>query len=255
MPREYSYQQTRYKTLSECFGAVPPSGMLWLLWRLPSTLPFNCAHLRAFGDMWLLWLCMLIQFRAALNWVPLKLTVTTIELNVSPPIVLIWVWEKGILALTETGYVGLWTQLPGQGKNSLIAHLQVERNVFFSCINNLKWFLNSVPECNSTQWTEQKDVVDIWPLASGRIFCYCEEDELNLHDIICSQLHSSVTVQFEKTWSRQINESQREMRDVCINVFISTDERICSWGWCRTACNLITLIAGHSVWLQSTPEL
>lgn len=86
------------------------------------------------------------------------------------------------MALTETGYVGLWTQLPGQGKEILTGHLLVGRKLFPLIatiedevrIANVKQSLNKQEsECNSIHLPEQRDVADT---TFGWIFCHCKQN-------------------------------------------------------------------------------
>lgn len=70
-----------------------------------------------------------------------------------------------VVTLTETRYVGLWTQLPGQGKEILTGHLLQGRKIFQLLatvevkvqITNIKQSLNKQEsKCNSIHWSKQK---------------------------------------------------------------------------------------------------
>ena len=65
------------------------------------------------------------------------------------------------MTLTKTGYVGLWTQLPGQGKEILMGHLQVDRKLF-----NSKATINDdvqIPNMKQTRYLNSSDKRN-WPL-------------------------------------------------------------------------------------------
>lgn len=110
------------------------TGLLWCAVRLT---PISHPHLRGFWwhvARWLLWLSTIIQLKAALISVRLMLIMTSGELYLSPHTdykcdsnV-----KNGALRLTETGYVGLRTQLAWWGKKIATSHLFEGREWFLS---------------------------------------------------------------------------------------------------------------------------
>lgn len=75
---------------------------------------------------------------------------------------------REVLALTETGYVGLWTELPGQGKDILVGRKLVPLTATIEdevLRTNVNQSLNKQEsKCNSIHWPEQRCVAYIFQL-------------------------------------------------------------------------------------------